>query len=51
VDSHSLRAAAALHLAPALVVFEERPAGHEFGTFVNRLAEAADKEGFTVLSE
>jgi predicted nucleic acid-binding protein len=51
LESHSLRAADALHLAAALVVFEERPAGIEFVTFDNRLAEAADKEGFTVLSE
>ena len=51
LESHSLRAADALHLAAALVVFEERPAGIEFVTLDNRLAEAADKEGFAVLSE
>lgn len=51
LESHSLRAADALHLAAALVVFEERPTGIEFVTFDERLTEAADKEGFIVLSQ
>jgi uncharacterized protein len=50
LETHPLRAADALHLAAALVAFEERTAGNEFVTFDGRLAEAAEKEGFLILS-
>jgi uncharacterized protein len=50
LETHPLRAADALHLAAALVAFEERPAGIEFVTFDGRLAEAAEREGFLILS-
>lgn len=51
LEVHTLRAADSMHLAAALVVFEERTSGVEFVTFDGRLAEAADREGFTVLSD
>jgi predicted nucleic acid-binding protein len=47
---HLLAAADALHLAAALVAFEERTQGVGFVTFDGRLAEAASREGFEVLS-
>ena len=50
LEVHALRAADSLHLAAALVAFEERPASLEFVTFDGCLAAAAEKEGFTVLS-
>jgi predicted nucleic acid-binding protein len=50
LETHPLRAADALHLAAALVAVEERPASLEFVTFDERLAEAAAKEGFAILS-
>lgn len=50
LETHALRAADALHLAAALVAFEERTAGIEFATFDGRLAQAAEKEGFLILS-
>ncbi|MBI1815735.1 MAG: PIN domain-containing protein [Deltaproteobacteria bacterium] len=50
LEVHPLRAADALHLAAALVAIEERTAAIEFVTFDERLAEAAEKEGFRVLS-
>ena len=50
LEAHSLRAADALHLASALVATEERPTGVEFVTFDDRLGEAAEREGFAVLS-
>ena len=50
LETHPLRAADALHLAAALVAVEERPARLEFVTFDERLAEAAAKEGFAILS-
>jgi uncharacterized protein len=50
LETHPLRAADALHLAAALVAFEERTAGTELVTFDERLAEAAEKEGFLILS-
>lgn len=50
LEVHALRAADALHLAAALVAFEERTAGLAFVTFDARLGDAAEKEGFTVLS-
>ena len=50
LELHPLRAADALHLAAALVAVEERTASLEIVTFDSRLAEAAEKEGFRVLS-
>jgi predicted nucleic acid-binding protein len=50
MESHPLRAADALHLAAALVAFEDRPVDVEFVTLDTRLGEAAEKEGFVVLS-
>ena len=50
LEIHPLRAADALHLAAALVAVEERTESVEFVTFDDRLAEAAEKEGFQVLT-
>lgn len=50
LELHPLRAADALHLAAALVAVEERPSMMEVVTFDGRLAEAAEKEGFAVVS-
>jgi predicted nucleic acid-binding protein len=50
LETHPLRTADALHLGAALVAFEEQTAGVEFVTFDSRLAEAAEKEGFQILS-
>ncbi len=50
LEVHALRAADALHLAAALVVVEDRPQVMEFVTFDERLAEAAEREGFRVLA-
>lgn len=50
LESHPLRAADALQLAAALVAVEERPATIPFLTFDERLADAARREGFTVLA-
>jgi predicted nucleic acid-binding protein len=50
LESHPLSAADALHLAAALVVVDERATSTTFVTFDGRLAEAAEKEGFPVLS-
>lgn len=49
LETHDLRAADALQLAAALVATEERPGGVEFVTFDQRLAEAAERESFSVL--
>jgi predicted nucleic acid-binding protein len=49
LELHPLRAADALHLAAALVVSEEDPGRIDFVTFDDRLAEAAEKEGFSIL--
>ncbi len=46
---HSLRAADALQLASAMVWTREDPSGHGFVCLDDRLAEAAQKEGFLVL--
>jgi uncharacterized protein len=46
---HPLRAADALQLAAAYVGSERRPASFEFITLDQRLASAAQKEGFAVL--
>jgi len=50
LETHPLRAADALHLGAALVAFEEDTAGVEFVTFDTHLGEAAEKEGFQILS-
>jgi hypothetical protein len=49
VAVHPLRASDALQLAASLVATDLDPAGLEFVTFDERLAAAAEKEGFTVL--
>lgn len=49
LETHQLRSADALHLAAALVVFEEQTTSTEFVTFDARLATAAEKEGFIVV--
>jgi hypothetical protein len=46
---HPLRAADALQLAALTIAAEERPADLPFVTLDDRLAEAARKEGFSVL--
>jgi uncharacterized protein len=48
LETHRLRAADALHLAAALVAFEEQTSGVEFVTFDRNLGDAAEKEGFIV---
>jgi hypothetical protein len=48
---HELSAADALQLAAALVSVEERTRGFRFVTLDDRLAEAAAKEGFSVIPE
>jgi hypothetical protein len=48
LDLHPLRAADALQLAAALVVSRESPGTLPFVTLDERLAEAAEKEGFAV---
>ena len=50
LESHPLRAADALQLAAALVVSEERPEELPFVTLDERLGQAAEKEGFTLLT-
>jgi hypothetical protein len=49
VSVHPLRAADALQLGAALVATDLDPAGLELVTFDERLATAAEKEGFSVL--
>lgn len=49
LETHALRAADSLHLAAALVAFEEQTSNMEFVTFDHRLGEAAEKEGFIVV--
>jgi uncharacterized protein len=46
---HPLRAADALQLAAAFIAAERRPSSLEMITLDDRLASAAQKEGFTVL--
>ena len=46
---HPLRAADALQLAAAFIAAEQRPASLEVITLDERLASAAQKEGFTVI--
>ncbi len=50
LESHALRAADALQLSAALVAVEDRPQRTALVTFDARLATAAEKEGFTVLT-
>jgi hypothetical protein len=46
---HPLKAADSLQLAAALVWANGRPAGHEFVCIDQKLREAAQREGFTIL--
>ncbi|MGH7206960.1 MAG: type II toxin-antitoxin system VapC family toxin [Nitrospiraceae bacterium] len=46
---HSLRAADSLQLAAALVWANGRPTGHEFVCIDQKLRDAAQREGFTIL--
>jgi predicted nucleic acid-binding protein len=50
LEIHPSSAADAMHLAAALVVTEERTSGFGFVTFDERLAEAAEREGFQAFS-
>jgi len=50
LGAHDLRAADALHLAAALLAREQAGSPFELVTFDHRLAAAAQREGFTVLS-
>ena len=50
LEIHPLRAADALQLAAALIVSEERPDELAFITLDQRLGQAAEKEGFTLLA-
>ena len=50
LDLHPLRAADALQLAAALVASRERPQDLPFVTLDERLAEAAEREGFPLVS-
>lgn len=50
VRSHPLRAADALQLGAAIVAAEAEPASLEFATLDRRLADAAAREGFQILS-
>lgn len=49
VETHPVRAADALQLGAALVACEDDPAALDFVTLDDRLAEAAEREGFHVL--
>jgi predicted nucleic acid-binding protein len=49
IRTHPLRTGDALQLAAAITASESRPASLVFVTLDDRLAEAADKEGFPVL--
>ena len=49
LELHSLRAADALQLAAALVLVSERPERVPFVTLDQRLAEAAEREGFQIV--
>ena len=50
VDLHTLRAADATQLAAALIASRERPQDLPFVTLDERLAEAAEREGFLLVS-
>jgi predicted nucleic acid-binding protein len=49
VEVHPLRTADALQLAAALVATQDQPDGFPFVTLDERLAEAAETEGFRIL--
>ena len=49
LSTHPLRAADSLQLAAALVWAGGNPTGFEFVRLDNRLREAADREGFSIL--
>ena len=49
LDRHDLRAADALQLAAALVLWRERPRGRPFVCYDKKLRVAAEAAGFTVL--
>jgi uncharacterized protein len=49
VETHPLRAADAMQLAAALIAADNEPIGLEFVTLDSNLANAADREGFSVL--
>lgn len=49
VGTHRLRAADALQLGAALIAAENDPSSFEFVTFDRNLADAAEREGFSVL--
>jgi len=49
LETHALRAADSLQLAAALIACEEEPDGFPFVSFDDRLADAAEKEGFDVI--
>lgn len=49
-SSHPLRAGDALQLAAAMTLVEDQAGGFDFVTLDSRLAEAAGREGFTVLT-
>jgi predicted nucleic acid-binding protein len=49
LETHALRAADALQLAAALVSVRDQPGGVSFVTLDQRLADAAEKEGFEVV--
>jgi uncharacterized protein len=49
LETHPLRAADSLQLAAALVLVSDRPERFPFVTLDERLAEAADREGFDVV--
>jgi predicted nucleic acid-binding protein len=51
VAAHPLRAADALQLAAALIWCEEQPTGEVFVCLDDRLREAAQREGFTLLPQ
>jgi hypothetical protein len=48
VDTHAIRAAAALQIGAALVAGGDDPAALEFVTFDQPQAAAAEREGFSV---
>jgi len=49
LDTHPLRAADAIQLAAALVLVSDQPDSFPFVTLDERLAEAAEREGFEVV--
>jgi predicted nucleic acid-binding protein len=49
VETHPLRAGDAMQLAAALIAADNEPVSFEFVTLDSNLADAADREGFSVL--